>query len=519
MSAETPPILAHVPAVRAAPVPGRRRRQELAWGLAFLAPNILGFLAFTAIPLVFSLVLAFTNWDLKLHNPYARLRDPEVSIQFRGLQNFVELFQQANFWRYLGNTLFYMMGIPIGIAAALLAAIMLSRDLRGGRVHWLMLASGAVLTACVLLLAAWGAGASAMVVLMVGLLGGILVLGTVGGNTIYRTLFYIPNFTSGVATMILWKKLYNPDAGPINQALTPPLDLLASGVEASPAWVIQAGTSVCLLLLIALLWLGLRRLRLYWADGDVGWGSALASALFLVLPLALGAHWLASYPAVWIVMVLAGAGVIFRNAILAMRTDRAFTSPPGSGLGTALMLSIGLMVGQFVLIGLAVVCLYLREWSADGLIAPRWLADIAWAKPAIMLMGFWGAIGSQWMLLYLAALGNVPVELYEAADMDGATRFQRFWNITWPQLAPTTFFIVVMATIGGLQQGFETARVMPPTPGGPAGSTTTLAYFIYNEGFVTGRLGFSSAVAWTLFLMVLLITLFNWKFGNKYVND
>jgi multiple sugar transport system permease protein len=74
-----------------------------------------------------------------------------------------------------------------------------------------------------------------------------------------------------------------------------------------------------------------------------------------------------------------------------------------------------------------------------------------------------------------------------------------------------------MGMIGGLQGGFEMARVM--TNGGPAGQTTTLAYYIYTEGFETGRLGYASAVSWTLFLLVLVVTLFNWKFGNRYVND
>jgi multiple sugar transport system permease protein len=121
------------------------------------------------------------------------------------------------------------------------------------------------------------------------------------------------------------------------------------------------------------------------------------------------------------------------------------------------------------------------------------------------------------MLLYLAALTNVPGELYEAADIDGAGRLARFWNVTWPQLAPTTFFILVMSVIGGLQGGFEMAKVM--TGGGPAGATTTLSYFIYIEGFETVRLGFASAVAWALFAIILLVTLFNWRFGNQYVND
>ncbi len=132
-------------------------------------------------------------------------------------------------------------------------------------------------------------------------------------------------------------------------------------------------------------------------------------------------------------------------------------------------------------------------------------------------MAFWAAIGSNNMLLYLAGLSNVPGELYEASDIDGASRLQQFWNVTWPQLAPTTFFILVMSTIAGLQGGFEMARVM--TEGGPAGATTTLSYFIYQEGFATGRLGYASAVAWALFVLVFSVTLFNWKFGNQYVND
>jgi len=130
--------------------------------------------------------------------------------------------------------------------------------------------------------------------------------------------------------------------------------------------------------------------------------------------------------------------------------------------------------------------------------------------------GLWAAIGSNNMLLYLAGLSGVPQSLYEAADIDGAKGFKRFWNVTWPQLAPVTFFIFVMSMIGGLQGGFEMARTM--TQGGPAGSTTTLAYYIYSEGFETGRLGFASAVAWAMFALVFAVTLFNWKFGSKYTD-
>ncbi len=89
--------------------------------------------------------------------------------------------------------------------------------------------------------------------------------------------------------------------------------------------------------------------------------------------------------------------------------------------------------------------------------------------------------------------------------------------MTWPQLAPTTFFIVVMSTIGGLQGGFEQARVM--TNGGPSGTTTTLSYYIYTKAFEEFRIGYASAVAWVLFAIIFALTLVNWKFGNREVAE
>jgi multiple sugar transport system permease protein len=138
------------------------------------------------------------------------------------------------------------------------------------------------------------------------------------------------------------------------------------------------------------------------------------------------------------------------------------------------------------------------------------------AREAIILMGLWGAVGGGNMLLYLAALTNVPKELQEASELDGASRWQTFRNVTWPQLAPTTFFIVVMGFIGGLQGGFEQARVM--TGGGPAGTTTTLAYYIYTKAFTEFQMGYASAVALVLFAFIFIVTLINWKFGNKELN-
>jgi multiple sugar transport system permease protein len=176
------------------------------------------------------------------------------------------------------------------------------------------------------------------------------------------------------------------------------------------------------------------------------------------------------------------------------------------------------VTGALIMVGLAMVAWRLPAMAASGDMAPpNWLADYHWAKPAIMIMAFWAAVGSNNMILYIAGLTNVPRELYEAAEIDGANRWNRFWHVTWPQLAPVTFFIVVMSVIHGLQGGFEMARAM--TQGGPAGSTTTLSYFVYIEGFESGRLGYASAVVWVLFAMVMAMTLLNFKFGNRNVNE
>jgi multiple sugar transport system permease protein len=139
------------------------------------------------------------------------------------------------------------------------------------------------------------------------------------------------------------------------------------------------------------------------------------------------------------------------------------------------------------------------------------------ARDAIMMMGIWAAVGGNNMLLYLAGLSNVPQDLYEAASIDGAGRWKQFRHVSWPQLAPTTFFIVIMSCIGGLQGGFEQVQVM--TNGGdPGGTTVTLAYYIYRAAFEEFRMGFASAISWLMFIIIFGITLINWKFGNRQLN-
>lgn len=145
--------------------------------------------------------------------------------------------------------------------------------------------------------------------------------------------------------------------------------------------------------------------------------------------------------------------------------------------------------------------------------APDWLQSRRWAMPAIILMSVWKGLGYN-MVLFLAGLQGIPKHLYEAADIDGATGWDKFRNVTLPLLTPTTFFVLIMSIIGSFQV-FEQAYIM--TRGGPARATVTTVYYIYENGFEWYKMGYASAVAWVLFALILVVTLAQWKFQDRWV--
>jgi len=294
----------------------------------FLLPNVVGFLLLTALPIGASLCLSFYDWDI--------IRWPPT---FVGLENFMRLVgwhhehgrwvpNDPLFWKFTYNTVFLMLAIPVNMLGSLALAWFLNQRLRG------------------------------------------LVL--------FRTVFFLPTISSGVAIALLWIWLYNPHFGPINLAIEHVTELLR-------------------------------------------------------VPLR----------------------------------------------------------------------------------GPQWLTDPEWAKPALMVMGFWAVIGGYNMVLYLAALQGIPKELYEAAEIDGAGAWRKFWQVTWPMISPTTFFILTMSIIGGFQGGFLNAYIM--TRGGPHGATTTVEYYIFNNLFVYQHAGYAAATAWLLFLAVLLVTIVHWRIGGRWV--
>lgn len=320
---------------------------------AFIGPNLIGFLTFTLLPILAAMLLSFTDWDaVKPLRSWHEVREIWVGVQhYRDILGFHQEPGGAlrpndeRFWQYAYNTLFLMLGIPFGIALSLLTALLLNQKLRG------------------------------------------IVL--------FRTAYFIPSVCAAVAVAMLWRWLYNPKFGLINEVL-----------------------------------------RL----------------LHLVTP--------------------------------------------GPG---------GLLNGPLQALGL--------KEAGEPL---KWLAHPKLAKPSLILMGLWAEIGGQSCVIYLAGLQGIPDELYEAAEIDGASGWQKLRHITWPMLAPTTFFILVMSIIHGFQSGFVGIHIL--TRGGPAGATTNLLYYIYNHAFEWFKMGRAAALAMILFVIVFTITLINWKYGRRDVH-
>ncbi len=294
----------------------RASKKEATIAYLFLLPNFLGFLIFTSIPVLASLGLSFFKWDLL------------SPAKFVGFDNFIRLIQDPLFWKFTGNTLFLMLGIPFGIIGSLLLALALNKRIRG--------------------------------------------------IIFFRTVYFLPTICSGVAIFVLWRWIFNADYGLIN----------------------------------------------------------------------------------------------------------------------TLILRLGDLIG-----------VQLR--------GPNWLTSTAWAKPALMIVNFWMFVGGYNMILYLAALQGIPKELYEAAVVDGANTWQKFWVVTWPMIGPTTFFIGIMSVIGGFQGFFTQAYIM--TGGGPHGATTTISYYIYNNAYVWFNMGYAAAIAWFLFLVIFVATLINWRYSGRAV--
>lgn len=157
-----------------------------------------------------------------------------------------------------------------------------------------------------------------------------------------------------------------------------------------------------------------------------------------------------------------------------------------------------------------------------GIPGPAWMADPNWSKPALIIISLWGMGGST--VIYLAGLQDIPVHLYEAAELDGATGLQKIFNVTLPLLTPTILFNVIMGLIGGFQY-FSQAFLSSALDGGPGGAAlgspanSLLFYnlYLYRNAFGYYEMGYASAMAWVLLIFVLLLTLLIFKLTGRFV--
>ena len=288
--------------------PARRWRRHLAYFI-FLAPWLVGFFLWTGGPLLASIYLSLTQYDIMT---------PAVWV---GVSNYQQLFADDLFWQALKVTSIYTFaGVPLVMVVSLALAVLLNQK--------------------------------------------------VPGLGVFRTIFYLPTVTTGVAVALLWVWLLQPDFGLINNLL----------------------------------------------------------------------------------------------------------------------------------------------WSIFRIRGPQWLYDEHWVLPALILKSLWGVGGP--MLIYLASLQGIPTQLYEAAEIDGANAWRRFWSVTLPMLTPVVLFNLVLAIIGSFQV-FTDAYVM--TKGGPNYASYFYVYYLYQNAFQFFHMGFASAQAWVLFLIIFVLTVITLRSSTLWV--
>lgn len=323
---------------------GVRRVSQNRIGYLFASPWLVGFLGLTLLPMIASLLLSFCRWKGLDLSEIEWVAGEHYAEAFGGIASGLrgDLGRPVgeahpgdlDVYIALKNTLFYtFLAVPLGLCVSLLLAVLLNQRLRG--------------------------------------------------ISVFRTIFYMPHVIGGVATIMMWMWVFNPDFG---------------------------------------------------------------------------------------------------------------------------LLNAGLRLAVQPLIGLGLV--------GEGWQPPGWLYSEEWSKPALIVMSVWGAGGA--MLIFLAALQNVPEQLYEAARIDGAGRLAQFRHVTVPQISPAIFFNLVMGIIGTFQV-FNQVYIITGGSGAPGKSLLFYVLYIYNKAFVDFEMGYASALAWVLFVIILAFTMLVVKSGSLWV--
>ena len=143
---------------------------------------------------------------------------------------------------------------------------------------------------------------------------------------------------------------------------------------------------------------------------------------------------------------------------------------------------------------------------------PKWLVDFHWALPSVMFIYVWQQVG-YYVIVFLAGINNISKDIYEAAEIDGASGIRQFFSITIPLVSPTTFFLSIMGIIGSFKV-FDHISVL--TDGGPGNATSVMAFYVYETAFEDYKMGYANTLAWALFLLIFLVTIVQWKYQAKF---
>lgn len=143
--------------------------------------------------------------------------------------------------------------------------------------------------------------------------------------------------------------------------------------------------------------------------------------------------------------------------------------------------------------------------------APNWLSDTHWALPAVIIVGIWKRLGFA-VIVYAAGLSSLPVSCFEAAQLDGVNAWQKVRHLTIPLMRPVTTLVLITGFIDAIQV-FD--HIFLLTSGGPIGSTNVMSLLLYNQGFKLFRLGYASAIGWTLFSIILVLTVLQWQIRRR----
>lgn len=240
-------------------------------------------------------------------------------------------------------------------------------------------------------------------------------------------------------------------------------------------------------------WIGLENFRSLLADDRLFWTSLYNTAYYTLFSVPLG---------IVVALLLA---MLLNRPLRGIGVYRTLFYLPVVSSGVAIsLLWIWLFNPQFGLINHI-----LRLLNLPG---PGWLVDPAWAKPALVFMSVWSVGGT--VVIFLAGLQGVPRTLYEAASLDGAGAWRQFRHITVPMMSPVIFFNLIIGIIGSFQV-FTQAYVM--TGGGPQNATLFYVLYLFKQGFGLFRMGYAAAMAWILFLIILVLTLVQMTLARRWV--